>query len=57
MCNVCRLFTGMNTQSVLDHCSGCKAKHNKEHMEQEGQEKVKRSYKKKSKSWGGKETS
>ena len=36
--------------SVLDHCSGCNAKHGKECAEQEGQEKVKKSHKKKSKS-------
>ena len=31
----------MNTNSILDHHSGCKAKHNKECAEQEGQEKAK----------------
>ena len=47
----------MNTQNVLDQCSGCTAKHNKECMEQEGQEKAKKSHKKKSKSQGQKEMS
>ena len=26
-CNLCKLFTSMSAQSVLDHHSGCKAKH------------------------------
>ena len=57
VCNICQSFTSTNTQSILDHHSGCKAKHNKECVEQERQEKVKKSQKKESKSWGQKETS
>ena len=41
MCDICSSFTGMNTQSILDHYSGCKAKQDKEHMEHKGHEKVK----------------
>ena len=33
MCDICRAFAGMSTQSILDHCSGCKAKCNKEPAE------------------------
>ena len=36
----------MNTQSILDHHSGCKAKPDKEHTKQEGQENVKKSQEK-----------
>ena len=52
VCNICQSFVGMHAQSILDHHSGCKAKHNKENMEQEGQEKVKQSHEKKSKPQG-----
>ena len=48
-CNLCKLFASMSTQNILDHCSGCKAKHAKESAEQERHEKVKKSHKKKSK--------
>ena len=40
VCDICWLFACMNAQVVLEHCSGCKAKCDKEHIEQEGQEKV-----------------
>ena len=40
VCNICQLFAGMNAQNILDHHSGCKAKCDKKHMEQEGQVKV-----------------
>ena len=56
MCYLCKSFS-MSAQSVLDHHLGCKAKHAKEHAEQEGQEKVKKLHKKKSKSWEQKKTS
>ena len=49
-CDLCRLFIGVSTQSVLDHGSGCKAKCAKQHAEQEEHEKANRSHKKKSKS-------
>ena len=55
MCNICWAFASMTAQSILDHHLGCKAKHNKEHMECEGHEKAQRSHKKKkSKSQGQK---
>ena len=57
ICNICRSFAGMNAQSILDHCSGCKAKHCKECAEHEGHEKVKKLHKKKSRSQGQKEAS
>ena len=50
-CNLFKSFASMSTQSVLEHHTGCKAKHAKEHAEQEGNEKVRRSQKKKSKAW------
>ena len=37
----------MTAQSVLDHCSGCKAKHDKEHIQHEGPEEAEKSHKKK----------
>ena len=40
VCDICQSFAGMNTQSVLDHCSGCKAKQDKKHAEHEGQAKA-----------------
>ena len=40
----------MNSQVILEHCSGCKAKSDKECTEQEGQEKAKKLLKKKYKS-------
>ena len=43
VCDVCQSFASMNTQHILDHCSGCKAKCNIECMEKEEQEKAKRS--------------
>ena len=49
-CDLCKSFTSMSAQSILDHCSGCKAKCTEEHTEQEGHEKAKKSHKKKSKS-------
>ena len=49
VCDLCKLFTSMSAQSGLEHCSGCKAKHTKECAEQEGNEKARRSHKKKSK--------
>ena len=57
LCNICCSFTGLNAQSILDHHFGCKAKHDKEHAKQEGQEKVKKSHKEKPKSQGWKEMS
>ena len=44
-CDLCKLFTSMSAQSVLEHHSGCKAKCMKEHAEQEGH-KAKKSHKK-----------
>ena len=35
-CDFCKVFTSMSAQSILEHCSGCKAKHAKECAEQEG---------------------
>ena len=37
-CNLCKSFTSMSAQSILEHHSGCKAKHMKECAEQEGNE-------------------
>ena len=51
--DICQAFAGMSTQSILDHHSGCKVKHNKEHVECEGSTKAP----KKKKSWGQKEMS
>ena len=34
-CNLCNTFTSMSVQSILEHHSGCKAKHTKECAEQE----------------------
>ena len=48
--NMCQSFASINTQSILDHCSGCKAKCDKQHIKQEGQEKAKKPHMKKSKS-------
>ena len=50
VCDICQVFSGMNAQVILEHHSGCKTKCDKEHAEQEGQEKEKKSHKKKSKS-------
>ena len=50
-CDLCKSFASMSAQSVLDQHSGCKAKHAKEHAEQEVHEKAKKSHKKKSKVW------
>ena len=44
VCDICRLITGMTAQGILDHHSGCKAKHDKECAEHEGPEKVKKSH-------------
>ena len=41
VCNICQSFTSMNAQVILEHCSECKAKCNKECTEQEGWEKAK----------------
>ena len=49
--DLCKSYASMSAQSVLEHHSGCKAKCAKEHAEQEGNEKVKRSHKKTSKAW------
>ena len=35
-CNLCKSFSSMSAQSILEHHSGCKAKCVKEHGEQEG---------------------
>ena len=35
VCDLCKSFTSMSAQSVQEHHSGCKAKHAKEHAEQE----------------------
>ena len=40
-CNLCKLFASTSIQNILDHCSGCKAKHAEEYAEQEGHEKAK----------------
>ena len=45
VCNICQSFTGMNAQSILDHCSTCKAKCDKKHVEQKGHKEVKKSHK------------
>ena len=47
MCNICWALAGMTTQSTLDHCSGCKVKHDKEGVGCEWHEKVQKSQKKK----------
>ena len=47
-CDLYKSLTSMSVQRVLEHCSGCKAKHANEHAEQEGC-KAKKSHKKKSK--------
>ena len=57
VCNICRLFASITTQSILDHHSGYKAKYDKECTKCEKPEKVKNSHKKKSKSQGQKEAS
>ena len=44
-CNLCKSLTSMSVQSILEHCSGCKAKHARECAEQEGH-KEKKSHKK-----------
>ena len=46
-CDICQLFANMNAQSILDHCSTCKAKCDKESMEQEEHKMVKKLHKKK----------
>ena len=46
--DICKSFASMSAQSVLDHCSECKAKHAKECAEQEGHKNAKKSHKKKS---------
>ena len=43
VCDVWWYFASMNAQNILDHHSGCKAKCDRECMEQGGQEKVKKS--------------
>ena len=53
MCDICQAFAGISVQSILDHCSGCKAKWNKEHVGHEGSMKAP----KKKKSWGQKKSS
>ena len=40
VCDICQVFAGMTTQSILDHHSGYKVKHDKKHTECEGHEKV-----------------
>ena len=57
VCEVCQSFASMNTQHILDHHSGCKAKCDRDCMEQERQEKMKKLHKKKSKSQERKERS
>ena len=42
VCDLCKSFASMSTQSVLEHHSGCKVKHARECTEQEGNEKVRR---------------
>ena len=42
-CDLCKSFVSMSAQSVLDHHSGCKAKHVKECTEQE-RHKVKKNH-------------
>ena len=49
-CGLCKLFTSMSAQSILEHHSGCTAKCTKEHEEQEGH-KAKKLHKKKSNVW------
>ena len=44
--NLCKSFASMSAQSILEHHSGCKAKHAKECAEQE-EPKAKKSHKKK----------
>ena len=56
-CTLCKSFASMSTQSVLEHCSGCKAKCTKEHAEQKGNKKVRRSHNKKSKAQEQQKTS
>ena len=51
VCDLCKSFTSMSAWSVLECCSGCKAMHAKECTEQDGNKKVKRLHKKKSKAW------
>ena len=53
-CDICHVFASMSAQSILDHCSGCKVKYNKECAEHEGPTKAP---KKKKVSWGQKEVS
>ena len=52
LCDICQSFANMNALNIMDHHSGCKAKHDKECAGQEGQEKAEKSHKKKFKSWG-----
>ena len=40
-CDLCKAFSSMYTQGILDHHSGCNAKYTKECAEQEGHKKVK----------------
>ena len=46
MCNLCKPFASMSTQSIFDHHSGCKARHVKKCTEQEGHKKEKKWHKK-----------
>ena len=48
-CDLCKSFSSMSTQRILDLSSGCKAKHSKECAEQ-GHEKEKKLHKNKFKS-------
>ena len=54
-CNICKSFASMCAQSILDHCSGCKAKCTKEHAEQDRQKRQK-SHTRKSPSYNNKKT-
>ena len=40
VCKICQALTGMSTQNILDHHSGCKEKHDKEHVKHEGPSKA-----------------
>ena len=50
-CDLCKSFTSMSAQSVLEHHSGCNVNYTKEHTEQEWNKKVRRLNKKKSNAW------
>ena len=46
ICNLCKLFVSMSTQSSLDLCSGCETKCTKECTKEAGHENVKKLHKK-----------